>query len=172
MDQQTAAPKFKIKAHVTLPLLKVAEGKDYAVTIETAFVRAEKGPDRKVKEEFTDPDTGVVTSREVVKPAQEPPVLCQVTDLYTGKRMQMIAGSVFHSELDKKYPDGSYLHKSFAFKVYAIQGKRYKGVELAEVEVEAPAPDAKAGDAAALAGTNDAKAATTSTDAKTPKAAK
>lgn len=143
MTAPTTAPKFKIKSHVTLKLLKVKEGEDYAVTIETPFIKGEAQPVRKVKEEFTNPETGVIETRIVESKPQEPPVLCQVTNLYTGERMQMIAGSVFHSEITKKYTDDSYVGKSFAFKVYAIQGKRYKGVELAEVEVETPAPVAE-----------------------------
>lgn len=149
---QTAAPKFKIKAHLTVPLLKVENDKDYAVTFETKFVKAEATPARKTFEEFTNPDTGAIEKREKVVAQKEPPITCQVTNLYTGVRQQMIIGSVMHSEIVKKYPDDSYVGKSFAFKVYAIQGKQYKGVELAEVEVETETPaGAPAADAAAPA---------------------
>ncbi len=144
---QAAVPNFKVKAHVTLQLLKIVEGSDYYVTLETAFKKGEAAPARKVKEEYTDPETGEVKTRDKVTAAQEPPTLCQVTNLLTGMRMQMIAGSVLHSEIEKQYPNEAYVGKSFKFKVFAIQGKRYKGVEIAEIEVETPASEGSAPEA-------------------------
>lgn len=142
---ENAAPaplKFKVKAHLTVPLLKVVDNVDYAVTFETPIVKADATPARKVFEEFTNPDTGVIEKREKQVQQKEPPSTAQVTDLYTGTRKQLIVGSVMLSELQKKYKDDSYVGKSFAFKVFTLAGKQYKGIELAEVEVETAAPEA------------------------------
>jgi len=142
-ENQSPAPlKFKVKAHLTVPLLKVVDNTDYAVTFETQIVKADATPARKVYEEYTDPTTGEVSKREKAVQQKEPPSTAQVTDLYTGTRKQLIVGSVMLSELSKKYPDHSYVGKSFAFKVFTIAGKAYKGIELAEVEVEPASTDA------------------------------
>lgn len=144
MEQAQALPTFKVKSHVTLPLLKVEDEKEYVVTITTKFVKGEAAPARKIKEEVTDPETGEVKTVETMSKPVEPPTLCQVVNLLDGKPYQMIAGAVLHSEIVKKYPDESYLGKSFQFNVYRIAGKRYKGVQIAEVELETPAADAVA----------------------------
>lgn len=131
--------KFKIKAHLSVPLLKIENDKQYAVTIETKMVKADATPPRKVMKDVTDPETGEVKKMEVASPVKEPPTTCQVTDLESGERKQMIVGAVMLGELGKRYPDDSYVGKSFVFRVFSIQGKQYKGIELAEVEVETPA---------------------------------
>lgn len=139
MTEQATNPNaiaFKVKQHVTLPLLKIEDDKQYAVTIETPFKKGEAAPARKIKEEYTDPETGEVKVREAMSKVQEPPVLCQVTNLMTGERAQMIAGAVFHSEITKQYPDDSYVGRSFAFTVQKASGKRYKVPMISEVEVE------------------------------------
>lgn len=134
--EQTNPIAFKVKSHVTLPLLKIEDDKPYAVTIETAFKKGEAAPARKVKVSYTDPETGELKEREEMSKPQEPPVLCQVTNLFTGERAQMIAGAVFHSEITKQYPNDSYVGKSFQFTVQKASGKRYKVPMISEVEIE------------------------------------
>lgn len=140
MTEQTAvnpnAIAFKVKNHVTLPLLKIEDDKQYAVTIETPFKKGEAAPARKIKEDYTDPETGELKTRDTMSKVQEPPVLCQVTNLMTGERAQMIAGAVFHSEITKQYPDDGYVGKSFQFSVQKASGKRYKVPMISEVEIE------------------------------------
>lgn len=131
---------FKVKSHVTLPLLKIEDDVEYAVTIETPFKKGEAAPARKMKEEYTDPETGELKVRETMSKPQEPPVLCQVTNLKSGQRAQMIAGAVFHSEITKQYPDNAYVGKSFLFTVQKASGKRYKVPMISEIEVETAAP--------------------------------
>lgn len=133
---------FEVVSHVTLPLLKIEDDKTYAVTIETAFKKGEAAPARKIKEEYTDPDTGEVKTRDAMSKVQEPPVLCQVTNLFTGERAQMIAGAVFHSEITKQYPDDTYVGRSFQFSVQKASGKRYKVPMISEVKLTAKAPAA------------------------------
>lgn len=146
MDNQTAANPnaiaFEVVSHVTLPLLKIEDDKTYAVTIETAFKKGEAVPARKIKEEYTDPETGEVKTRDAMSKVQEPPVLCQVTNLFTGERAQMIAGAVFHSEITKKYPDDAYVGRSFQFSVQKASGKRYKVPMISEVKLTAKAAEA------------------------------
>lgn len=143
MTEQTAvnpnAIAFEVVSHVTLPLLKIEDDKTYAVTIETAFKKGEAAPARKIKEEYTDPDTGEVKTRDAMSKVQEPPVLCQVTNLFTGERAQMIAGAVFHSEITKQYPDDTYVGRSFQFSVQKASGKRYKVPMISEVKLTAKA---------------------------------
>jgi hypothetical protein len=143
MTEATNQPAvaFRVKAHVTLPLLKIEDDKQYAITIETPFKKGEAAPARKMKEEYTDPETGELKVRETMSKPQEPPVLCQVTNLYTGERAQMIAGAVFHSEITKQYPNDTYVGRSFQFTVQKASGKRYKVPMISEVEVEKPAAE-------------------------------
>ena len=122
---------FEVVSHVTLPLLKIEDDKTYAVTIETPFKKGEAAPARKVKQ--TNPETGEI--EEVMTKPQEPPVLCQVTNLFTGERAQMIAGAVFHSEITKQYPEDKYVGKSFQFTVQKASGKRYKVPMISEVKL-------------------------------------
>lgn len=146
MTEQTAvnpnAIAFEVVSHVTLPLLKIEDDKTYAVTIETAFKKGEAAPARKIKEEYTDPETGEVKTRDAMSKVQEPPVLCQVTNLFTGERAQMIAGAVFHSEITKQYPDDTYVGRSFQFSVQKASGKRYKVPMISEVKLTAKAAEA------------------------------
>ena len=140
MTEQTVNPNaiaFEVVSHVTLPLLKIEDDKQYAVTIETPFKKGEAAPARKVKQ--TNPETGEI--EEVMTKPQEPPVLCQVTNLFTGERAQMIAGAVFHSEITKQYPDDSYVGKSFQFTVQKASGKRYKVPMISEVKLTQKASD-------------------------------
>jgi hypothetical protein len=152
MTEQAVNPNaiaFEVVSHVTLPLLKIEDDKTYAVTIETVFKKGEASPARKVKQ--TNPETGEI--EEVMTKPQEPPVLCQVTNLFTGERAQMIAGAVFHSEITKQYADESYVGKSFQFKVQKAAGKKYKVPMISEVKLTKKADTAEGSAEAAPAPT-------------------
>jgi hypothetical protein len=124
------ATKFVKARNVTLPLLKVKEGSEYIITMLTAMALGKQMPAKKV----TDPVTG-----EIKEVTEAPATVAQVKVLQDapgavdGEEYQMLCNTIFAKELREQYPSDSYVGKSFAFTVFKIDGKRYKGCSIAEV---------------------------------------
>lgn len=120
--------KYVVKALVTLPLWKWQDGVEKAFRIETPIVLGKAVKDRGpagVKGEEKGGPKGV---------QMEPAHICNVTNLETGELMQIITGSVLKGNLEDNYPDQSYVGKCFISTQSKIEGKRYKGYSLAEIE--------------------------------------
>lgn len=143
--------KFVKARNVTLPLLKIKEGTEYVITMLTAMALGKQMPAK--TQQQTDPKTGEVVT--VTLPPEAPATVAQVKCLQDapgakdGEEYQMLCNTIFAKELREQYPDDSYVGKSFAFTVFKIDGKRYKGCSIAEVtlnpdHVETPAAPAPA----------------------------
>ena len=127
--------KFVKARNVTLPLLKIKEGTEYVITMLTAMALGKQMPAK--TQQQTDPATGEV--KTVTLPPEAPATVAQVKCLQDapgakdGEEYQMLCNTIFAKELREQYPDDSYVGKSFAFTVFKIDGKRYKGCSIAEV---------------------------------------
>lgn len=115
--------KFKVTKHVTVPLLKVPDNGEpvYVKITGTIHKAAAIEGGRKDSE-------GKV---------QEPPELAQVINLETGEVMQIIFNAVLKKEIEREYPDGAYVNKSFQIRKFKMQtGKRYATFQITEIEAE------------------------------------
>jgi hypothetical protein len=137
------APKFKVKAHVTVPLLKVDDGKTYYVKFNGPIHRAtvneaeqKKYENARAKWDALDAAAKNDTENNPMPTPPNPPMLAQVIDLSSGEVAQIIVGSVLQSELQQAYPDHSYIGRGFQFVKAKIQGKRYSAYQIAELELE------------------------------------
>jgi len=112
--------KFTVSRNVTLPLWKWETGKQKVFRIETEI---------KIGNVTKPKGKGV----EPTKVEMEPAHVAEVTNLDTKTRCQMIFGKVLQSEIEKAYPEHSYVGKCFASIQSDIPGKRYKGYTLDEI---------------------------------------
>lgn len=122
MQAATALPGFKVKKIVTVPLWKWVDGEAKFFTIlepirlSTAKQKA-GGKGDKEKD-------------------MEPAHVALVRDLATGNEQTLIFGAVLLSNLDESYPDKGYVGKSFQVIQSKIEGKRYRGYAISEIEAE------------------------------------
>jgi hypothetical protein len=113
---------FKAK-QVTRSVLTQVDGEPVAITITSEIVQAAE-PRGERKE--TDPE-------------RKPPKICQVTNLLTGELQIFICNYVFEAEITEKYPDLSYVGRSFAVesKLLPRKGKQsqLRIYNIAELEI-------------------------------------
>ncbi len=109
----------KIIRQVTVPLLK------FAVDVPL-FIRSE-GKIYKGKE--------IKGTKGGVK--MEPADLMRVVNLETGEIAEVIVGALFKDTLTEEYPDHAYVGKCFSIVQKKIEGKRYKGYVISEIEAPA-----------------------------------
>jgi hypothetical protein len=115
--------KFKVKKHVTLPLLKQEDGKPIYIKTTGAIFQAKELEGQRAR-------------KNAEGQVQQPPHLMHVTNLETGEEMQIIANEVLKSTLEDAYPNESYVGKSFAVERKPIQkGKKYATFTVTEIEV-------------------------------------
>lgn len=106
----------KIVQAVTLPILKKVDDVAIYVTIQTKIILGKEMPAKEGEKQ------------------QEAAHLCNVINLETGEEMQMIANAVLKGSLEEKYPDESYVGKSFKILQMKVEGKRYKNYSMFEIE--------------------------------------
>jgi hypothetical protein len=109
-----AAPfAFKVKKHVTVPLLKLVNN----VPVYVKF-------------------TGEIFTGKVVDDKKEAPQMANVVDLTTGQEMQIILGTVLVGNLQESYPDAGYVNKQFELVKNAPEGTRkYSLYQITEIEI-------------------------------------
>ena len=56
--------------------------------------------------------------------------------LRRGEEMQMIFPKVLEEEIHKNYPNDSYVEHCFSIEKFKIDGKKYSGFKISEIEVE------------------------------------
>lgn len=116
--------KFKVKKHVTLPLLVVNDEVPSYVKITGAIFQAKELEGSRARKN----ENGQV---------QQPPHLFHAINLETGEMVQAIANDVLKSTLEDTYPDESYVGKSFEYVRHAmVKGKKYKTFSITEIEAE------------------------------------
>ena len=132
---KAAAPAFafKVKKHVTLPLLKIVPEKPLYVKFEAAIEKAKPQAGSRTANAAAASETNPAAKKK------EPPELAHVIDLTTGEHAQIIIGTVLGAELRSTYADGAYVGKSFEIVQHKVQGKDYATYGITEIEVEAPA---------------------------------
>ena len=119
---------FKVKQQVNVPVLKHESGNTVVVRIE-----------QPIRKEISRKEDEVTTSDgEVIKGIKETDIsVVRVTELTSGLLFNLVLNAITASELDRAYPDNSYVGKSFAIrKLGVVAGKRYKDVQIVEIEPE------------------------------------
>lgn len=116
--KQAAAPKFKVKRNITLPLIKpqidvpVYIQVTSAVFVGKAIQKAGDGKD------------------------MEPAKLVNCVNLETGEEAQIIVPSVLGGIFEDEYPEQAYVNKGFQITKHAkASGKRYHAFSVAELEL-------------------------------------
>jgi len=116
----TALSNFRVVRHVTRPLLKLVDNTPTYVLIDEAMKQAEPIKGR--------------TQKGVDGNPLPPPFIVAVTDLSDGSQKQMVCNEVLKSELDKQYPNDTYVGKYFELiKNTKAEGKRYNTFGITEL---------------------------------------
>ena len=108
---------LKLKKRVTIPVLKQRVGGDpIAVIFLTPMFKGDKLEGSKI---------------------EEPATLAKVLNVRDGHVYQIILHTVTKKELERAYPDGTYLNKGFLIAITSTgdESKRYKLAEIAEFDV-------------------------------------
>lgn len=132
------ASKFKIKKHVTVPLLKISDsGVPAYVKFTGEIFRAKVNESEQKKYEGALASWEKSDKKEPSPQAPNPPELAHVINLETGEVAQIIISAILGSELRDGYPNGGYVGKGFEIKKSKPTGsKRYAMFQIAEVELE------------------------------------
>lgn len=120
MQAATALPGFKVKKIVTVPLWKWTDGVPKFFTILEP-VRL---------------STAKQTAGGKDGKKMDPAHVALVKDLATGNEQTLIFGAVLLSNLNESYANEGYVGKSFQVVQSKIEGKRYKGYSISEIEAE------------------------------------
>lgn len=128
-DQQ-----FRVKQQVNVPVLKHESGVTVAVRLELP-----------IRHELSEREIEVLNKAtgELVKGTQESQIaVVRVTELTSGQLFNLVLNAISASEFDRAYPDNGYVGKSFAIrKLGVVAGKRYKDVQIVEIEPELAAAE-------------------------------
>lgn len=111
--------KIKTLKRVTLPLLKQEDEKEYYVKFTSKF--------------YLGKDIDGNSAGDNQEGKKNPPHLAQIINLETGREMELIANAVLKKNIEEVYPDDSYVGKCFEIVRHNIQGKNYKGYDIAEI---------------------------------------
>lgn len=134
---QTATPlqqtQFKKIKHVTVPQLKLEKNIEYAIRFVSEIV-------------ISDAATSSAPADTDAKTKMEPPMVAKVnywdnpdhTFVY-----QIVCNTIMVKEMAKHYPNNAYVGKWFLISLRPIQGKKYIGVDITEIEVPAEAQAAQ-----------------------------
>lgn len=107
--------KFVVKKQITRTVLRQIENEPFYIEFETAAAEGEKLEGSKM----------------------QPARLCNVHNLDTNAKELLIMNTVLEKELDKAYPDQSYVGKAFAIRSKVNdrgEGNKYRIYEIAELE--------------------------------------
>lgn len=121
--------KFKVKQQVNVPVLKHESGVTVAVRME-----------QPIRHELSQREIEVLNSAtgEMVKGKQETQIsVARVTELGSNQLFNLVLNAITASEFERAYPENGYVGKSFAIrKLGVVAGKRYKDVQIVEIEPE------------------------------------
>lgn len=132
--ETTAQKPFvpKVVNHVTLPLLKMEDKVNYYLQILKP-IKQDADEVVKYNEKKKAQDEAGGKSKETI---MEPPHLTQVMNLETGELHTFIVPTVLLLNLEKEYPNETYVKKGFQLKKQSPEGKRkYSLFDIAEIEV-------------------------------------
>lgn len=134
-----ATPKFVIKKHVTLPLLKLNDSGVPIYAFFTGAIFKAKVNEVEQKAYVKNLAAWEASDKSEAAPTQpNPPELAHVIDMESGEVAQIIVNAILKTELIDTYPNGTYVGKGFEIKKFKpTGGKRYAMIQIAEVEVPA-----------------------------------
>lgn len=120
--------KFRVVKHVTRPLLKMEDGQDYYIKFEAKMFQAE------------------ALKNAPASDKKAPPYIAHVVDLETGHASQIICNEVLRTEIDKSFPNDTYVGKAFhIIRNKIAENKKYATFNITEIAlVEEPTTQAPA----------------------------
>ena len=108
--------KFKVVSDLKLEVLKLEDKTEYFIRIEAPIRLGTPKPNS----------------------AEKSADVANVTNLVDGKKYVVLMNAVVKSSLEEAFPDAGYVGKSFRiFGTGKVSGKRYKGYEVSQIEVDA-----------------------------------
>ncbi len=108
------ALEFEVVKSVTRPVLRFGAQPEY-VRIEGPMYKGEKIEKAKY---------------------DSVPTLLDVINLKTGEAMVMVCATVFVSEIERAYPDGSYVGRDFQIRKINTEGKKYAIWSITEIRLK------------------------------------
>lgn len=117
---------FKVKRSVTLPVIVIKKAGDFRVLKITDAMRISKIEDKKAAK----------TADGEKK--REPATICTVIDVKSGEMGTFIVNAVVKSNLERDYPNDSYVDKTFYIKNRGKrqESQRYNDFDIHEVEAQ------------------------------------
>lgn len=117
--------EYKVKQQVNVPILKHETGETVAVRIELP-----------INKELTEREKEVIVAGVKTMATEESTInVIRVTELTTGQLFQLVLNAITASEFERAYPDNDYVGRFFAIKKLGlVAGKRYKDVQIVEIE--------------------------------------
>lgn len=110
--------EYIVARQVTRTVLRQDDGKPFYVLIESAADISDMPEEAKAKK------------KDDMAPAR----VCNVVNLETGEPQVLIMNTVLESELDRAYPNGDYVGRSYAIsRQQAATDKRYKTYRILEI---------------------------------------
>ena len=123
----------KILKNVTLPLLKIADDRQYYFKFLTQMALGKQMPAKPKFDESGKPIIDKETG-EVAMTVETPATVAQVLNLEDNHEYQILCATVFNKELLEGYPGHTYVGKCFAVVISKANGKRYKIAQIQEIE--------------------------------------
>lgn len=120
-----AGEEFKVKEQITVPVLKHESGETIAIQFVQPII---------VEDQFeyeTDKKTG-----EIIDQTYKGKInVARVRELSSGQLFQLVLNAISASEIRNACPNDSYVGRCFAIKkLGTVAGKRYKEVQIIEIE--------------------------------------
>lgn len=134
--------EFEVVRHVTREQLKPVEGVPFFVEIEGIIKDAPQDTEEQIKRRAKkDKDGNLIAPAPVSD--RKPPRLVDIINLETGQVMNMIAPAVLEGELEKTYPNDSYVGKTFRMvrlpmKKKGSTGEGYSLWSVQEIHIKRP----------------------------------
>jgi hypothetical protein len=139
-QRATRGIKITVLKQITAQQIKLENNITYVLRLDTPFFRA-KDAVKSTKREVDDAGN--------LMPAQQPPMLCRVTDVtggLPGVKGEIIVPAVMQIEITDEHPNDTYVGKYFSLIKHRDLTKKYNTFTIAEVSVSEADYDSETGE--------------------------
>jgi len=117
--------QYAVKQQVNVPILKHETNEVVAIRVELPINAEETTREKEV----------VVNGVKTMATEEGVINVIRVTELTTGQLFNLVLNAITASEFERAYPDNGYVGRFFAIKkLGVVAGKRYKDVQIVEIE--------------------------------------